>query len=68
MFYLQKWKRYIDNSRGFSLVELLVVMVIIGMLAALVGPKLFGQVDKAKQKDAAAQISMFEQALDLYRL
>lgn len=56
------------GSKGFTLIEMLVVMVIIGLLAALVGPKLFGQVDKAKQKDALVQIELLGQALDLYRL
>lgn len=53
---------------GFSLVELLIVMVILGLLAGLVGPRLFKHADTAKQKDAAVQIGMFEEALDLYRL
>jgi len=56
------------GSAGFSLIELLVVMVIIGLLASLVGPKIFGHVDKARQKDAQAQIELLGQALDLYRL
>ena len=56
------------KERGFTLIELMVVMIILGLLAALVGPKLFGQVDKARQKDAAAQIELFSQALDMYRL
>jgi general secretion pathway protein G len=56
------------GSEGFTLLELIVVTAIIGLLAALVGPKLFGQVDKAKQKDAQAQIELLGQALDLYRL
>lgn len=56
------------NANGFTLIELLVVLVIIGLLAGLVGPKLFGQVDKARQKDAGAQIELLGQALDLYRL
>ena len=50
------------------MIELLVVMVIIGLLASLVGPKLFGHVDKARQKDAQAQIELLGQALDLHRL
>ncbi len=58
----------LNNSRGFSLIELLVVLVIIGLLAGLVGPKLFGQVDQAKQKDAQAQIELLGQTLDIYRL
>lgn len=56
------------GSSGFTLIELLVVMVIIGLLASLVGPKLFGQVDKARQKDAQAQIELLGQSLDIYRL
>jgi general secretion pathway protein G len=56
------------GNKGFSLIELLVVMLIIGLLASLVGPKIFGQVDKARQKDAQAQIELLGQALDLYRL
>jgi general secretion pathway protein G len=53
---------------GFTLIELLVVMIIIGLLAALVGPKMFGKVGKAKQNAAKAQIEMFGQALELFRL
>ena len=56
------------NRRGFTLIEILIVMVIIGLLAALVGPRMFGKVGKSKQKAAKAQISMFETALDTYRL
>ena len=56
------------NSLGFTLIELMVVMVIIGLLAATVVPKFFGHVDKARQQDAQAQIELLGQALDLYRL
>ena len=56
------------GSQGFTLIELMVVMVIIGLLAATVVPKFFGQVDKAMQQDAQAQIELLGQALDLYRL
>lgn len=54
--------------QGFSLIELLIVMVILGLLASLVGPKMFGKVEGSKQKTAKAQISLFETALDTYRL
>lgn len=57
-----------SSNGGFSLIELLIVMVILGLLAGLVGPRLFKHADTAKQKDAAVQIGMFEEALDLYRL
>jgi len=56
------------DQRGFSLIEIMIVMVIIGLLASLVGPKLFGQLGKAKQKTAKAQIEMLMAALDSYRL
>jgi len=56
------------NTQGFTLIEIMVVMVIIGLLAAFVMPKLFGNVDKASQQSAQAQIEMLGQALDLYRL
>ena|SRR6056297_1336885 len=56
------------NSRGFTLIELLIVMIILGLLAALVGPRMFGKIGKSKQQAARAQISMFETALETYRL
>ena len=56
------------DNRGFSLIEIMIVMVIIGLLASLVGPKLFGKLGQAKQKTAKAQIEMLMAALDVYRL
>ena len=61
-------KSYMKKVKGFTLIELMVVMVIIWLLAATVVPKFFGQVDKAMQQDAQAQIELLGQALDLYRL
>jgi general secretion pathway protein G len=52
------------GQAGFSLLELLVVMVIISLLAGLVGPRLFGQADKAKQQAASTQIKMIKGALE----
>jgi len=65
---VKKTESRILNEEGFSLIELLIVMVILGLLAGLVGPKLFGHVDSSKQKTAKSQISLFESALDTYRL
>jgi general secretion pathway protein G len=56
------------SRRGFTLLELLVVMVIIGLLASYVGPKYFGQIGKSEIKTAQAQIDSFGKALDQYRL
>lgn len=53
---------------GFTLLELLVVMVIIGLLASYVGPKYFSQIGKSEIKAARAQIDGFEKALEQYRI
>ena len=56
------------RSAGFTLLELLVVIVIIGLLAAYVGPKYFSQLGKSEVTIARAQIEAFEKSLDTYRL
>lgn len=56
------------TSKGFTLLELLVVIVVIGLLAGYVAPKYFSQVGKSEVQVARAQIDSFEKALDQYRL
>jgi len=56
------------KRKAFTLIELLVVIVIIGLLASLVAPKLFSKLDDAKVKTAKAQISMISTALDAFKL
>lgn len=54
--------------RGFTLLEMIVVLVIIGLIMGLVGPRLFGQADKAKVQTAGTQIKMLGGALQTMRL
>src|SRR5882672_12348970 len=56
------------QQRGFTLLELLVVVLIIGLLAGFVAPRYFGQVGKSEVNVAKAQIDALEKALDQYRL
>ena len=56
------------RNRGFTLLELLVVLVIIGLLGSLVGPKLFGKADAAKVQTAQTQARMLKGALETMRL
>ena len=56
------------NGGGFTLLEIIVVITIVALLMALVGPKLFRHVDTARQVDAQTQIELIGQALDIYRL
>jgi general secretion pathway protein G len=56
------------KDKGFTLIELMIVLFILGLLASLVAPRLMGRMGKAKQKSAAAQIQLLATALDLFHL
>lgn len=64
----RKTAGYLESGAGFTLIELMVVMIILGLLAALVVPKMFGKLEKAKTNAAYAQIELLGTALDSYRL
>lgn len=57
-----------NTEQGFTLLEMIVVLVIIGLLMGLVGPRLFSQADKAKVQTAETQIKMLKGALMTMRL
>lgn len=61
-------RRSLRAFRGFTLLELLVVMVIIGLLAGFVGPKYFSHIGKSQVKAAQAQVEALGKALDQFRL
>jgi len=58
----------IKNQAGFTLIEMIIVVVIIGLLAGLVAPQFMKQQEKAESKTAKAQIELFGTALDTFRL
>lgn len=57
-----------NASQGFTLIEIMVVLVILGLLVAIVGPNILGRGDQARVTAAEAQLSNIANALDLYRL
>lgn len=60
--------RATDKQRGFTLLEIMVVIVIIGVLASLVVPNLMGNKEKADKQKAVSDIVALENALDMYKL
>jgi general secretion pathway protein G len=61
-------KMKMQHQKGFSLLEIMVVLVIMGIMAALVGPQLLGNVDKARLQQMAADMKTLETTLKMYRL
>ncbi len=64
----KKKKIFLKCCEGFTLIELMVVMIILGLLAALVVPRMFGRVGEAKKKAAYTQIELLGTALDSFKL
>jgi general secretion pathway protein G len=56
------------TAKAYTLTEMLVVLVIVGMLAAIVGPRLFSRLDDAKRRTAKLQLASIETGIDLFRL
>jgi general secretion pathway protein G len=56
------------RNRGFTLIEIMAVVLIIGLLGGIVGTAIFSQIDKARVTTAKAQIKQIEAALDFYRM
>jgi len=56
------------NNKGFTLLEIIVVVFILGLLAAIVAPKIIGRTDDARIAEAKVQIKNFETALKLFKL
>jgi general secretion pathway protein G len=64
----KKLKLELLKRGGFTLLELLIVMIIIGLLAALIGPKMIGRVGESRQTVAKQQIEGFSSAMEMYKL
>jgi general secretion pathway protein G len=56
------------RTRGFTLIEIMAVVLIIGLLGTIVGTAIFGQIDRARVTTARSQMKQIEAALDFYRM
>lgn len=59
---------HLRGRQGFTLIEMVVVLLIVGLLAALVGPAIFGQAEEAKRKTAKVQVKGFAQSIRMFAL
>lgn len=62
------FKKILKQSNAFTLIELMIVIIILGILASIVVPKLMGRPEEARRTKAKIQIRNFQQALDLFKL
>jgi len=65
-FKKSKSQKIILNQKGFTLVEIMIVLAIIGSIFALMGDKIFGALDKSKIKEAKIQLGQISQAVSMY--
>ena len=65
---LRRILHLLRDDRGFTLIEMIVVTIILGLLVGLIGPRLFGRVGQSRQVTARAQIELLGAGLDQYRL
>ena len=68
---IRRWRGlrgFLNSTSGFTLIELMIVLVILGTLVAIIAPRLMGNTDEAMVTQARVQISNFETALKMYKL
>ena len=63
-----RWRRQPDGESGFTLIEIMVVVFILGLLVTLVAPRIVGRTDEARRTKAVADVKGIEEALHLYKL